>query len=78
KEQTNRVSMDKARGSKRPLEQRARQLINRIRSQHEYDPEKQVSNVVSEKYWLEQLLLYKTELKRSNHAVIMIPHTKPA
>lgn len=78
KEQTNRVSMDKARGSKRQLEQRARKLINRIRSQHEYDPEKQFSNVVSETYWWEQLVLFKTELKRSNHAVIMIRHSNPA
>ncbi|EJO2024662.1 hypothetical protein NRC85_002824 [Vibrio parahaemolyticus] len=78
KEQTNRVSMDKAHGSKRQLEQRARKLINRIRSQHEYDPEKQFSNVVSETYWWEQLVLFKTELKRSNHAVIMIRHSNPA
>lgn len=78
KEQTHRVSMDKARGSKRQLEQRARKLINRIRAQHEYDPEKQFSNVVSETYWWEQLVLFKTELKHSNHAVIMIRHSDPA
>ncbi|HHX8602261.1 TPA: hypothetical protein ACVO0R_002871 [Vibrio alginolyticus] len=77
KEQTHRISMDKARGSKRQLELRARKLINHIRSQHEYDPEKQFSNVVSETYWWEQLVLFKTELKRSNHAIIMIQHSNP-
>lgn len=39
REQTLRVGMDKARSSKRQLEQRARKLINRIRGQHEFDPE---------------------------------------
>jgi len=78
REQTSRVSMDKARGSKRQLEQRARKLINRIRAQHEYDPEKQFSNVVSETYWWEQLVLFKTELKKGNHAVIVIRHSDAA
>lgn len=63
REQTLRVGMDKARSSKRQLEQRARKLINRIRGQHEFDPEKHLSNVVSETYWWEQLVLFKTELK---------------
>ncbi|KGY10092.1 MULTISPECIES: hypothetical protein [Vibrio] len=75
REQTARVSNDKARASKRQLEQRARKLINRIRGQHEYDPEKHLSQMVSEIYWWEQLVLFKTELKRSNHAVIMIQHS---
>ena len=75
REQTARVSSDKARASKRQLEQRARKLINRIRGQHEFDPEKQLSQMVSETYWWEQLVLFKTELKRSNHAVIMLQHT---
>lgn len=74
REQTARVSNDKARASKRQLEQRARKLINRIRGQHEFDPEKQLSQMVSETYWWEQLVLFKTELKRSNHAVIVIQH----
>lgn len=74
REQTARVSNDKARASKRQLEQRARKLINRIRGQHEYDPEKQLSQMVSETYWWEQLILFKTELKRSNHAIITIQH----
>lgn len=78
KEQTNRVGLDKARSSKRQLEQRARKLINRIRAQHEYDPERQFSNVVSETYWWEQLVLYKTELKQSNYSIIMIQHPDPA
>ncbi|MGR5471133.1 hypothetical protein ACPV51_28385, partial [Vibrio astriarenae] len=60
------------------LELRAKKQINRIRVQHEYDPEKQFSNVVSETYWWEQLVLFKTELKHSNHAVIMIQHHNPA
>ncbi|MFA0724942.1 hypothetical protein AB4574_27710, partial [Vibrio sp. 10N.222.49.E5] len=71
REQTNRVGLDKARNSKRQLEQRARKLINRIRGQHEYDPEKHLSHVVSETFWWEQLVLFKTELKRSNHSIIM-------
>ncbi|KJY84526.1 hypothetical protein TW81_03080 [Vibrio galatheae] len=74
REQTARVSNDKARSSKRQLEQRARKLINRIRGQHEFDPEKQLSQMVSETYWWEQLVLFKTELKRSNRAVIIIQH----
>ncbi|RTZ18176.1 hypothetical protein EJ063_05155 [Vibrio aquaticus] len=75
REQTARVSNDKARASKRQLEQRARKLINRIRGQHEFDPEKQMSQMVSETYWWEQLVLFKTELKRSNHSVIIIQHS---
>ncbi len=77
REQTARVTNDKARASKRQLEQRARKLINRIRGQHEYDPEKQLSQMVSETYWWEQLILFKTELKRSNHAIITIQHDDP-
>ncbi|MFA0079686.1 hypothetical protein AB4427_16370 [Vibrio artabrorum] len=74
REQTNRVGLDKARSSKRQLEQRARKLINRIRGQHEYNPEKHFSYVVSETFWWEQLVLFKTELKRSNHSIIMFQH----
>jgi tetratricopeptide (TPR) repeat protein len=77
REQTARVSNDKARASKRQLEQRARKLINRIRGQHEYDPEKHLNQMVSEIYWWEQLVLFKTELKRSNHAVVIIQHSDP-
>ena len=77
REQTTRVGLDKARNSKRQLEQRARKLINRIRGQHEYDPEKHFSHVVSETYWWEKLVLYKTELKSSKHAVIMFQHVDP-
>ncbi|WP_394246313.1 hypothetical protein [Vibrio profundi] len=78
REQTTRVGLDKARSSKRQLEQRARKLINRIRGQHEYDPEKHFSHVVSETYWWEQMVLYKTELKRSNHSIIMFQHPDPS
>ncbi|MGD8110933.1 hypothetical protein ACQEXU_10545 [Vibrio sp. TRT 21S02] len=74
REQTARVSKDKARASKRQLEQRARKLINRIRGQHEYDPDKQLSQMVSETFWWEQLVLCKTELKQSKHSVIIIQH----
>ncbi|WGV98459.1 hypothetical protein QF117_00370 [Vibrio sp. YMD68] len=74
REQTARIGLDKARTSKRQLEQRARKLINRIRGQHEFDPEKHLTNMVSETYWWEQLVLFKTELKRSNHAIIIIQH----
>ncbi|MCK6264301.1 hypothetical protein KP803_13555 [Vibrio sp. ZSDE26] len=78
REQTARVGLDKARTSKRQLEQRARKLINRIRGQHEFDPEKHLTNMVSETYWWEQLVLFKTELKRSNHAIIIIQHKENA
>ncbi|WP_295891898.1 hypothetical protein [uncultured Vibrio sp.] len=78
REQTARVGLDKARTSKRQLEQRARKLINRIRGQHEFDPEKHLTNMVSETYWWEQLVLFKTELKRSNHAIIIIQHDNNA
>ncbi len=78
KEQKLQFKRDKAHASKRKLEQRARKLINHIRSQHQYDPEKQLSNVVSETYWWEQLVLFKSKLKQSNHAVIMIRHSEPA
>ncbi|WP_047042039.1 hypothetical protein [Vibrio mexicanus] len=74
REQTARVGLDKARASKRQLEQRARKLINRIRGQHDFDSEKLLTQMVSETYWWEQLVLFKTELKRSNHAVIIIQH----
>ena len=74
REQTARVGLDKARTSKTQLEQRARKLINRIRGQHEFDPEKHLTNMVSETYWWEQLVLFKTELSRSNHAIIIIQH----
>ena len=77
KEQRHQLSQDKAQSSKRKLEQRARKLINHIRSQHEYDPEKHLSNLVSETYWWEQLVLFKSELKQSNHAIIMIRHAEP-
>ncbi|MGX9416461.1 hypothetical protein ACXJY6_15370 [Vibrio sp. RC27] len=74
KDQTARESRDKAHTSKRQLEQRARKLINRVRTQYEYDPEKLLSNVVSETYWWEQLVLFKTQLKSTNHTVIIIHH----
>jgi tetratricopeptide (TPR) repeat protein len=77
REQTARVTSDKAQASKRQLEQRARKLINRIRGQHEFDPDKQLTQMVSETYWWEQMVLFKTELKRSNHAVILIQHPDP-
>ncbi|MDW6005032.1 hypothetical protein [Vibrio mangrovi] len=75
--QTNRESKDKIRNSKKQLEQRARKLINRIRGQYEYDPEKHLSNVVSETYWWEQLVLFKTALKSSNYSVVIIYHENP-
>ncbi len=78
KEQTQREHLDKAQSSKQNLDLRSRKLINRIRAQHEYRPEKQLSKVVSETYWWEQLVLFKTELKTSNHAVIIIQHDNAA
>lgn len=79
KEQTNRLSLDKARASKRQLDQRARKLINRIRRQVEFHHgDIGYSNLVSETYWWEQLVLFKSELTASTHAVILIKHANPA
>ncbi|GAB2646799.1 hypothetical protein GCM10026988_13450 [Vibrio panuliri] len=75
REQTIREGNDKARESKRILEKRALKLINRIRGQYEYDPDKHMSQVVSENYWWEQLVLFKTQLKQANYTVIVIHHT---
>ncbi|MDW6094437.1 hypothetical protein [Vibrio rhizosphaerae] len=75
--QNRRESKDQVRKSKKQLEQRARKLINRIRGQYEYDPEKHLTNVVSETYWWEQLVLFKTALKSSNYSVIIIYHETP-
>ncbi|ODS05261.1 tetratricopeptide repeat protein [Vibrio scophthalmi] len=74
REQTVREGSDKARASKRTLEQRAKKLIKRIRAQHEYDPDKHMSQMVSETFWWEQMMLFKTELKRANHVAIIIHH----
>lgn len=74
REQTVREGSDKARSSKRMLEQRAKKMIARIRAQHEYDPDKHMSQMVSETIWWEQMMLFKTELKHSNHVVIIIHH----
>ncbi len=76
-EQTMRLGSDKARSSKQQLDQRARKLINRIRNQHEYNPEKHLSNVVPENYWWEQMVLHKVELTNSTHSVIVIRHENP-
>ena len=78
REQTQRVGNDKARASKRQMEQRARKLINRIRRQHEFDPEQQLSQMVSETYWWERLVMCKTELTQANHSVIVIKHNHSA
>lgn len=79
KEQASKLGMDKARSSKRQLDQRARKLINRIRRQVEFSPgERGYSNLVSETYWWEQLILFKSELKASTHAVIIISHENSA
>lgn len=77
RDQTVQIGLDKARMSKDQLEQRARKLINRIRTQFEYDPEKHLSNMVSETYWWEQLVQFKAELNHANHSVITILHPDP-
>ncbi|WP_413282567.1 hypothetical protein [Vibrio sp. MA40-2] len=75
KDQTNRLGLDKARTSKRQLDNRARKLINRIRRQVEFHHgDKGYSILVSETYWWEQMVLFKSELKASTHAVILIQH----
>ncbi|WED24993.1 hypothetical protein L3Q72_20320 [Vibrio sp. JC009] len=75
KDQTNKLGTDKARSSKRQLDQRARKLINRIRRQVEFNHgDRGYSNLVSETYWWEQLILFKSELAASNHVVVLIKH----
>ncbi|GAK86294.1 hypothetical protein JCM19238_3884 [Vibrio ponticus] len=76
REQTSREGNDKARASKRLLEKRALKLINRIRGQYEYDPDKHMRQAVSENYWWEQLVLFKTQLKQANYAVIVLHHSQ--
>ncbi|WED29828.1 hypothetical protein L3V77_20700 [Vibrio sp. DW001] len=79
KDKTNRLGLDKARASKRQLDNRARKLINRIRRQVEFHHgEKGYSNLVSETYWWEQMVLFKSELKASTHAIILIQHDNAA
>ena len=78
KERTSRTSLDTARESKNKFAQKARQLIHRIREQHEYDPEKRLNQMVSETFWWEQLILFKTELRHSKHSIILIRHSDPA
>lgn len=74
REQTAREGNDKAQASKRLLEKRALKLINRVRTQYEYDPNKHMSQLVSENHWWEELVLFKTQLKQANYAVIIIQH----
>ncbi|MCE0495023.1 tetratricopeptide repeat protein [Vibrio salinus] len=74
KRQKDHESTDKSRGLKKQLEQRARKLINRVRGQYEYNPEKHFSNVVSETYWWEQLVMCKTKLNHSDNSVVVIYH----
>ena len=79
KDQTSRLGMDKARASKRQLDNRARKLINRIRRQVEFHHgEKGYSILVSETYWWEQMVLFKSELTASTHAIILIQHEDTA
>lgn len=78
--------MDKARASKRQLDTRARKLINRIRRQVEFNHgERGYSNMVSETYWWEQMVLFKSEmvlfkseLNASTHSIVLIQHKNPA
>lgn len=72
-----RESKDIARESKRQLEKRAKKLINRVKGLYEYNPERHLSNVVSETYWWEQLMMFKTELLHASHTVIVIHHDNP-
>jgi len=76
-EQSIRLGSDKARSSKRQLDQRARKLINQIKKQHEYNPEKHLSNVVPENYWWEQMVLHKVDMMNSSHSVVVIQHDNP-
>lgn len=76
-QQIIRNSLDKARLSKRVLDQRARKLVNHIKEQYEYDPEKHYLQLVPESYWWQQLILFKAQLKETEHSVLIIHHTDP-
>ncbi|SJL84404.1 hypothetical protein [Vibrio palustris] len=77
REKTLQLGSDKARKSKNLLEQKARKIINRLRSQYEFNPGKQFPNLVSETLWWERLVELKTQLKASNYSIIMIHHNSP-
>lgn len=76
-EQTMRLGSDKARTSKRQLDQRAIKLLNRIRNQHDFHTEKHLSNVVPENHWWEHMVLHKVDLTNSTFSVISIHHANP-
>ncbi|MCL9780201.1 hypothetical protein M9194_01990 [Vibrio sp. S4M6] len=78
KKQTSVANLDTARESKNKCAQKARQLIHRIREQHEYHPENRLNQMVSETFWWEQLVLFKTELRHSKHSIILIRHPDPS
>ncbi|NAW69889.1 hypothetical protein CAG54_13425 [Vibrio sp. V27_P1S3P104] len=77
REQTFRLGLDRAHISKRQLEQRAHKLIRRVRNHYEYNPEKQLSHVVAENDWWEQLMMFKAELQHCQHSVMLIHHDEP-
>ncbi len=72
------MGSDKAHQSRRQIDQRAQQLISRLYNQYDYNLEKHFSNFVSETYWWEQLIQFKSQLSHSEHAVIMIQQDNPA
>ena len=74
KEQTVKVANDRIRTSKQQLQQKAARLINRIRRQYEYDPDKHLNQMVAETYWWQKLVVLKTELKHTKHSVIIVYH----
>lgn len=79
KHQTALLSQDKARATMHQLDQQARKLINRIRRQVEFHHgEIGYTNLVSETYWWEHLVLFKSELTATTYAVILIQHANPA
>ena len=56
------------------MQQKAARLINRIRRQYEYDPDKHLNQMVAETYWWQKLVVLKTELKHTKHSVIIVYH----
>lgn len=74
KEHTQKISFDNAQDSRAQLEKRSRKIINRIRGQFEYDSHNPLTHLVSETFWWEQLVLFKSELNHSPYAIVLLHH----
>lgn len=78
KEHTQKISFDNAQDSRAQLEKRSRKIINRIRGQFEYDSNNPLTHLVSETFWWEQLVLFKSELNHSPYAIVLLYHSNNA